>query len=169
MQRCVCYITSREKTEQEEEEEEMAASQVHVLSWVWGCVCFSSWNAWTENLQIFTSLLLIFLPRAFVINLFFPFFFLIIVKTCSLDYISLSPRVFSALSVSQLSMEYDEFSTGENDSQLVKTFPLCEINPGRHRFWGSYWDVLQSWDLREVGENLREVVMNLHVDATSDI
>ncbi|XP_044787300.1 putative protein ZNF720 isoform X2 [Bubalus bubalis] len=27
MQRCVCYITSREKTEQEEEEEEMAASQ----------------------------------------------------------------------------------------------------------------------------------------------
>ena len=31
-----------EDAEQEEEEEEMAASQVFVLSPVWGCVCFSS-------------------------------------------------------------------------------------------------------------------------------
>ena len=31
-----------EDAEQEEEEEEMAASQVIVLSRVWGCVCFSS-------------------------------------------------------------------------------------------------------------------------------
>ena len=30
------------KETQQEEEEEMAASQVNVLSWVWGCVCFSS-------------------------------------------------------------------------------------------------------------------------------
>ena len=39
-----------EDAEQEEEEEEMAASQVIVLSRVWGCVCFSSWHAWAENL-----------------------------------------------------------------------------------------------------------------------
>ena len=39
----------RGDAEQEEEEEEMAASQVHVLSWVWDCVCFSSCNAWTEG------------------------------------------------------------------------------------------------------------------------
>ena len=97
----ICNITSPEKTEQGEEEAEMTASRVHVLSQVWGCVCFSSWNSWTENLQTFTSLLLIFLPGAFVISLFFPFF-LIVVKTGSLDYISLSPRVFSALSVSFL-------------------------------------------------------------------
>ena len=148
----ICNITSPEKTEQGEEEAEMTASRVHVLSQVWGCVCFSSWNSWTENLQTFTSLLLIFLPGAFVINLFFPFF-LIVVKSGSFDYISLSPRVFSASSVSRLSMEYDRFSTWINDSRLVKTFPLCEINPGRHRFWESYCDVLQSWDLREVGEN----------------
>ena len=148
----ICNITSPEKTEQGEEEAEMAASRVHVLSQVWGCVCFSSWNSWTKNLQTFTSLLLIFLPGAFVINLFFPFF-LIVVKSGSFDYISLSPRVFSASSVSRLSMEYDRFSTWINDSRLVKTFPLCEINPGRHRFWESYCDVLQSWDLREVGEN----------------
>ena len=32
----------REDAEQEEEEEEMAASQVRVLSRVWGGVCFSS-------------------------------------------------------------------------------------------------------------------------------
>ena len=31
-----------EDAEQVEEEEEMAASQVIVLSRVWGCVCFSS-------------------------------------------------------------------------------------------------------------------------------
>jgi len=64
-----------EDTEQEEEEEEMAASQVIVLSWVWGCVCFSSWNAWTENLQTFSSLLLIFLPGVLVIILSPPPFF----------------------------------------------------------------------------------------------
>ena len=63
----------REDAEQEEEEEEMAASQVIVLSLVWGCVCFSFWNAWTENLQTFSSLLLIFLPGVFVIILFSSF------------------------------------------------------------------------------------------------
>ena len=30
--------------EQEEEKEKMASSQVSALSWVRGCVCFSSWN-----------------------------------------------------------------------------------------------------------------------------
>ena len=44
----LCNIP-REDVEQEEEEEEMAASQVRVLSQVWGCVCFSSSNAWTER------------------------------------------------------------------------------------------------------------------------
>ena len=32
----------RDDAEQEEDEEEMAASQVNILSRVWGCVCFSS-------------------------------------------------------------------------------------------------------------------------------
>ena len=65
----------RGDAELEEEEEEMAASQVYVLSRVWGCVCFSSWNAWSEHLQTFNSLLLIFLPRVFVANcLFFSSF-----------------------------------------------------------------------------------------------
>ena len=56
---------------QEEEEEEMATSQVIVLSRVWGCVCFSSWHAWTENLQNFSSLLLSFLPGVLVITFLF--------------------------------------------------------------------------------------------------
>ena len=66
----------RGDAELEEEEEEMAASQVNVLPRVWGGVCFSSWNTWSEHLQTFNSLLLIFLPRVFVANclLFFQFF-----------------------------------------------------------------------------------------------
>ena len=64
----------REDAEEEKEEEEMAASQVNVLSRVWGCVCFSSWNAWTENPQTFSSLILIVLPGVFVINTLFSLF-----------------------------------------------------------------------------------------------
>jgi len=150
MQRCVCYITSPEKTEQEEEEEEMAASQVHVLSWVWGCVCFSCWNAWTE--RTYKPLILysyFFWPGMFVFNyLLFP----TIVKTSSSPW---CPRAFSSLSVSQLSIENefsewisdefskwisDEFSKWISDFQLVNIFPLWEINTERYwypRFpWG---------------------------------
>ena len=90
----------REDTEQEEEEEEMAASQVIVLSLVWGCVCFSFWNAWTENLQTFSSLLLIFLPGVFVIKSLFSLSFLLIVKPVSLDYFSLvSQSLFSIVCI----------------------------------------------------------------------
>ena len=76
----------RKDPRQQEEEEEMAASQVNVLSRVWECVCFSSWNAWTENLQTFSSLSLSFLPGGLGVAffLFFPFF-LKIVKNWSLD------------------------------------------------------------------------------------
>ena len=59
-----------EDAEQEEDEEEMAASQVIVLSRVWGCVYFS-WNACMENLQTFSSLLLSFLPEVFIITFLF--------------------------------------------------------------------------------------------------
>ena len=64
-----------EDAEQEEEEEEMAASQVIVLSQMWGCVFFSSWNASMENLQTFSSLLLSFLPEVFIITFLFLLFF----------------------------------------------------------------------------------------------
>ena len=74
----------RGDAELEEKEKEMAASQVYVLSWVWGCVCFSSWNAWSEHLQTFNSLLS-FLPRLLVANgLFFPVF-VVLEKTGTLD------------------------------------------------------------------------------------
>ena len=36
------HIPTEDAEQEEEEEEEMAASQVIVLSRVWGCVCFSS-------------------------------------------------------------------------------------------------------------------------------
>ena len=108
---------------------------------------FLNWG----NLQTFSSLLLIFLPGESVINfLFFPF--LIIVRTRSLDHFSLVSQNLVSLAVSWLSLEHDEFSTWMSDVQLVKIFPLWEINMGRHRFWDSHWHVVQSWDLREVGQ-----------------
>ena len=86
---CLRHNIPREDAEQEEEEEEMAASQVRVLSQIWGCVCFSSGNAWTTNLQTFSSLLLTFLPGCLLsTSLFFPFL-LIIVKPGSLEHFSL--------------------------------------------------------------------------------
>ena len=64
-----------------------------------GLCLLSSWNAWTENLPTFSSLLLIFLSGVFVIHfLFFPF--LIIVKTGSLDHLSLVSQIlFSIVSI----------------------------------------------------------------------
>ena len=89
-----------EDAEQEEEEEEMAASQVIVLALVWGCVCFSFWNAWTEDPQTFSSLLLIFLPGVFVIKTLFSLSFLLIVKPVSLDYFFLvSQSLFSIVCI----------------------------------------------------------------------
>ena len=145
MQRCVCCITF---PREDAEEEEMAASQVHVLSCVWGCVCFSSWNAWTENLQTFNSLLVFFFEGGVGAGLgLFVFDYLLfptIVKTSSSPW---CPRAFSSLSVSQLSIENefsewisDEFSKWISDFQLMNIFPLWEINMERHwypRFpWG---------------------------------
>ena len=142
-----------EDAEQEEEEEEMAASQVIVLSRVWGCVCFSSWNAWTENLQTFSSLLLIFLPGVLVIILFCappPFFnsenqlFQVSSPSCS--------RAISPLFVSWLSIEHDEFSTWNSDFQCwIHSF--CERSTrGCTGTRDSHWDVVRCRDLREVGE-----------------
>ena len=62
-----------------------------------GLCLLSSWNAWTENLPAFSSLLLIFLPGVFVIHfLFFPFL-LIIVKTGSLDHLSLVSQILFSI------------------------------------------------------------------------
>ena len=61
-----------------------------------GLCLLSSWNAWTENLPTFSSLLLIFLSGVFVIHfLFFPF--LIIVKTGSLDHLSLVSQILFSI------------------------------------------------------------------------
>ena len=150
----------REDAEQEEEEEEMAASQVGVLSWVWSCVCFSSWNAWTENLQTFSSLLLIFLLRMLVITLFFLFFFLI-VKTSSSRCISLmSQSLFSIVCIPVI--EHDEFSAWNSDFQCW-IHSLCERwTRGGTGIWDSHWDVVQCWDLREVGEMPWWIYMWMH-------
>ena len=136
-----------EDAEQEEEEEEMAASQVIVLPPVWGCVCFSSWNAWTENLQNFSSLLLSFLPGVLVITfLFFSFFFFFFFKEWKPALQVSSPsysRAFSPLSVSWLSVEHDEFSTRNSDFQCW-IHSLCERSiRGGTGIWESHWDVVQ--------------------------
>ena len=70
LKKCVCSVTSPEKTEQEGEEEELAASQVNVLSWVSGCVCFSSWNAQMSICKSFSAPN--FSSQSFVTILFFP-------------------------------------------------------------------------------------------------
>ena len=62
-----------------------------------GLCLLSSWNAWTENLPAFSSLLLLFLPGVFVIHfLFFPFL-LIIVKTGSLAHLSLVSQILFSI------------------------------------------------------------------------
>ena len=53
----------------------MAASQVNVLSRVWGCVCFSSCKGWTEKLQTFTSLIPVFSPAGLLLSTSSFFFF----------------------------------------------------------------------------------------------
>jgi len=130
----------RGDTELEEEEEEMAASQVNVLSQVWGCVCFFSWNAWTENLHNFNSLLLIFLPKVFV----FPVF-LVVKKTGSF---SLCPRARYPMYVSW----HGEFSTWISQFQCW-TYSLCERpTQGGIGIRDSQWNVVLCWDSRKVGE-----------------
>ena len=120
---------------------------------------FLNWG----NLQTFSSLLLIFLPGESVINFFFFFFpFLIIVRTGSLDHFSLVSQNLVSLAVSWLSIQHDEFSTWMSDVQLVKIFPLWEINMGRHRFWDSHWHVVQFGTLEKQGK----LGINLHIYAT---
>ena len=62
-----------------------------------GLCLLSSWNAWTENLPTFSSLLLIFLPGVFVIHLLFFPFLLIIVKTGSLAHLSLVSQILFSI------------------------------------------------------------------------
>ena len=117
----------REDAEEEKEEEEMAASQVNVLSWVWGCVCFSSWNAWTENPQtlvlwfwlfylgclLSTPYFLSFNSEASLLRLFLPYVpepFLHCLYPSFLESVMHSLR----------------------DFQLVNIFPWWEIYSERH-------------------------------------
>ena len=124
--RCEFVINiPRGDAELEEEEEEMAASQVNVLSRVWSCVCFSSWNAWSEHMQTFNSLLLIFLLRVFVANCFLFPVFLVLEKTGSLEcFFLMSQSLLSNVCILAL-IEHDEFSTLFCQFQCW-TYSLCE-------------------------------------------
>ena len=127
-----------------------------------GLCLLSSWNAWTENPQTFSSLLLIFLPEVFVINSFFPFL-LIIVKTGSLDHLSLVSQILFSIVSILVSVEHDEFPTWMSDFQLVNIFPLWEINTETHwypRFPLGCGSVLGSSGSRG------NAMMSSHVDTT---
>ena len=133
------------------EEEEMAASEVNILSWVWGCLCFSSWNAQKENLQAFSSLLLICIPGAFVIisvfsissynNKDLPFTLL-----CVPEHFlrCLHPRCllhfYGAWWILNLNQQF----------QLLTLFFLWKISMESQSYPHSHWDVVWCWDFRDV-------------------
>ena len=127
----------RGDAELEEEEEEMAASQVNVLPRVWGCVCFSSWNTWSEHLQTFNSLLLIFLPRVFVANcLFFFPVFLVLEKTGSFYcFFLMSQSLLSNICILAFYRAWWIPNIVPSVSML-NIFPLWKTNTGRHCYNG---------------------------------
>ena len=141
----------RGDTELEEDEEEMAASQVNVLSRVWGCVCSSSWNTWSEHLQTFNSLLS-FLPRVFVANgLFFPVF-VVLEKTGSLDcFFLMSQSLLSNVCILAFYRAWWILNIIPAVSML-NILPLRNTNTGRCWYKGFPVEYCSVLDPREVGE-----------------